>query len=243
MKKAIMIMAAIATMACISGCFTSAYTITETKNADGSSTYSKAKVTGMGDKAAQVAAEGMYSDGTLEDLGAGFKNANAAQTSTGIDGALKGIGDVLIGLASLQRAYGGGINPVLPAQAGSATATPQYAPPTSTKGGNFIAGEGVPEIVIIGDRSSCSICRGLWASLDPLTMSLNACDASIIDADANDNPSIYKARRPAGAFSFPYIRIYVGGKVVDEFSARGMSQEQITARANKSIGSCAPSTD
>lgn len=102
MKKAIMIMAAIATTACISGCFTSAYTITETKNADGSSTYSKAKVTGMGDKAAQVAAEGMYSDGTLEDLGAGFKNAQASQESTGIAEAFKGLGGLV---GEVARAY------------------------------------------------------------------------------------------------------------------------------------------
>ena len=149
---------------------------------------------------------------------------------------------MLIGLATLQRTYGGGgISSALPAQS-DPSSTPQYAPAVQTKGGSFIAGEGVPEIVIIGDRSSCSICRGLWASLDPMTMSLNACDASIIAADANDNPSVYKARRPAGAFSFPYVRIYVGGKVVDEFSARGLSQDQITARANTAIGSCAPST-
>ena len=108
MKKMMMFAAALTAcmmMMTAAGCFTSATAYTETKHADGSVTVSKVKVIGTGDKASQVAADGLFADGTQEDLGAGVKTASANQKSTGIDGTLKGVGDLLGGIAAVMRAY------------------------------------------------------------------------------------------------------------------------------------------
>lgn len=85
-------------LAFVSGCFTAAGAWTEKTYPDGTRTVSKVHIVGTGDKASQVAAEGMFADGTAEDLGAGVKKANASQESTGIEGTLKGLGSLLQGL-------------------------------------------------------------------------------------------------------------------------------------------------
>ena len=83
MKKVLITATAFMAVAIMSGCV-SAGAWTETTNPDGSVTKAKASVWGTGDKASQVLAEGLYSDGTQEDLGAGFKKATATQESTGV---------------------------------------------------------------------------------------------------------------------------------------------------------------
>jgi hypothetical protein len=83
-KLSIMTMAtALMALACVSGCV-SAKAFTKVKNPDGTQTESSAAVWGWGDKASQLAAEGLFADGTVEDLGAGFKTTSASQESTGI---------------------------------------------------------------------------------------------------------------------------------------------------------------
>ena len=105
MKKMMMFAAMLAAVGMVAGCFTSATAYTETKHADGSVTVSKVKVIGTGDKASQVAADGLFADGTQDDLGAGVKTASANQKSTGIDGTLQGVGDLLGGIAAVMQAY------------------------------------------------------------------------------------------------------------------------------------------
>ena len=118
MKKLISVAAMLAAVGMVAGCFTSATAYTETKHADGSVTVSKVKVIGTGDKASQVAADGLFADGTQEDLGAGVKTASANQKSTGIDGTLKGVGDLLGGIAAVMQAY-----PAVPTAAAGAAQT------------------------------------------------------------------------------------------------------------------------
>ena len=118
MKKLIMFAAMLAAVGMVAGCFTSATAYTETKHADGSVTVSKVKVIGTGDKASEIAAEGLFADGTQDDLGAGVKTASANQKSTGIDGALQGVGDLLGGVAAVMQAY-----PAVPTAAAGAAQT------------------------------------------------------------------------------------------------------------------------
>ena len=118
MKKMMMFAAMLAAVGMAAGCFTSATAYTETKHADGSVTVSKVKVIGTGDKASQVAADGLFADGTQEDLGAGVKTASANQKSTGIDGTLQGVGDLLGGIAAVMQAY-----PAVPTAAAGAAQT------------------------------------------------------------------------------------------------------------------------
>lgn len=105
---------------------------------------------------------------------------------------------------------------------------------------DYITGADNPEIVILGNKSTCPLTRALWAKIDVASLSASTCDASIVDVDEYANKTEFRARRPAGSFNFPWIRIYVGGQVVDEFPARGMNQSQISARAGIAIGNCAP---
>ena len=220
---------------------TKAYTIT--KNTDGSTTKSYVSVTGLGDKAAAVAAEGVFADGNKDDLGAGLKNATASQKSSGADKVIAALGTALVSVVTAQP--GTRSAPVAtpetvnvssaPAITASSIASEKkvYVDRTLTTGGNN------PEIVIIGNRESCSLCRGLWSQIDVASLSAATCDSNIVDADATDNPSVYSAKRPRTGFSYPYIRVYLDGNIVDEFSARGMSQSDIASRSSKVIGECA----
>ena len=118
MKKLMMLASVAAVAGMVAGCFTSATAYTETKHTDGSVTVSKVKIIGTGDKVSQVAAEGLFADGTQEDLGAGVKTASASQKSTGIDGTLQGVGDLLGGIAAVMQAY-----PAVPTAAAGAAQT------------------------------------------------------------------------------------------------------------------------
>ena len=118
MKMMMTVAAMLAAVGMVAGCFTSATAYTETKHTDGSVTVSKVKIIGTGDKASQVAADGLFADGTQEDLGAGVKTASANQKSTGIDGTLKGVGDLLGGIAAVMQAY-----PAVPTAAAGAAQT------------------------------------------------------------------------------------------------------------------------
>ena len=123
-----MIAAMLAACGMVAGCFTSATAYTEKTNPDGTKTVSKVKITGTGDKASKVAAEGLYADGAADDLGAGVKKASASQTSTGIDGTLKGVGDLLGGIAAVMQAYpAAGAVPAVPAVQSAAAGAAQTA--------------------------------------------------------------------------------------------------------------------
>jgi hypothetical protein len=243
MKKFITIVGAtmlIGTMcALVSGCFTSAKAYTKTTNPDGTVADSYVGVVGTGDKASQVAAEGLFADGAPDAFGAGVKSASASQTSTGIDGTLADLDTIMQSMVQLMAIIqsGGLVAPSVQngnAETGVAPFTgavksaPAASPPKSV-----INGEGAAEIVILGNRATCSLCNTLWGKLDVASLSEQAGGVNVIDADKTDNAAVYATTRPTGSFSWPYVRIFKDGAVLDEFSARGMNQADIVARAKK----------
>lgn len=106
MKKLMTAFAMLAAVSLIAGCFTSATARTRrTVAKDGVVTLeSEVSIVGTGDKASEVAAEGLFADGTSEDLGSGVKNAKTSQQSTGIEGTLNGLGDLMGGMAQFMLA-------------------------------------------------------------------------------------------------------------------------------------------
>lgn len=256
MKKAMivgMMMGLMVSMFAVCGCFTSAKAYTKRTATDGTLIESYVSVVGTGDKASQVAAEGMFADGAEDDLGAGVRNASANQTSSGIDGTLKGMGDFMGGMASMLEAYGArSVGVPLPPSSVKLPDDVNYTPvinasrPIATEATpkrSLIKGEGLPEIVILGNRPGCPWCNRLWAGIDIVALSDSACGANIIDADINNNRFAFDDRRPSGTnWEYPWIRIYVGGKVVSEFSGRGLTQSDIATKAKKVIGECDPGT-
>lgn len=176
MKTLISVAAMLAAVGMVAGCFTSATAYTETTHADGSVTVSKVKVVGTGDKASEIAAEGLFADGTADDLGAGVKTASASQTSTGIDGTLAGLGTVLQGMAQFMAAsQGAGI-----AGNGTQSASVVARPPLGVSGsssvsvatGAILSGK-VAEakaagktLVVIAGSPDCSYCTSLDAALN-----------------------------------------------------------------------------
>lgn len=107
MKRIMTMMMILAAVAFVSGCLTRATAYTKTTHKDGSVTESVVSVFGTGDKASEIAAEGLFADGTAEDLGAGVKNAKAIQQSTGIDGTLTGLGTLMQGMATFMASAQG----------------------------------------------------------------------------------------------------------------------------------------
>jgi hypothetical protein len=243
MKKLISVAAVLAAVGMLAGCFTSATAYTETTHADGSVTVSKVKVIGTGDKASQIASEGLFADGTAEDLGAGVKTASASQTSTGIDGTLAGLGTVLQGMAQFMAAtYAAGIagngtqSASVASEAGRAQSISEIVRGPSVDRSS-VSGVGGATVAIIGNRKTCAYCRTLWAGLDAAALSDAVCGAAVIDADATANAAEYAKYKPDGPFAYPLIRVYgADGKLAGELSGRGLSQATIVAKVKTLIG-------
>ena len=162
MKKMMMFAAVLAAVGTVAGCFTSATAYTEKTNPDGTKTVSRVSVIGTGDKASQVAAEGLFADGAADDLGAGVKTASANQQSSGVKETLEGMGVLLSGLGSLMARP-----QVLSVQAGAASAERGYTydtdpsydtAPTGYTGSPGENGEGVY------GNPACSRCRAYRAA-------------------------------------------------------------------------------
>ena len=243
MKRVMMTVAAVSACGMLAGCFTSATAWTERTNPDGTKTVSKVKVVGTGDKASEIAAEGLFADGTASDLGAGVRTASASQTSTGIDGTLAGLGTVLQGMAQFMAAAhvagiaGNGTQSAsVASEAGGAQSIAEIVRgPSGDR--SAVSGVGGATVAIIGNRKTCAYCRTLWAGIDAAALSDAVCGAAVIDADAAANPAEYQARRPSGAFGYPLIRVFgADGKLAGEFSGRGLTQADIAARVNTLIG-------
>ena len=188
MKKLISVAAVLAAVGMVAGCFTSATAYTETTHADGSVTVSKVKVLGTGDKASQVAAEGLFADGTQEDLGAGVKTASATQQSTGVKETLEGMGVLLGGLGSLMAR-----SQVLSVPAGAAAAERGYTydtdPSYDTAPTGYTGSPGDTGIGVYG-QSGCGRCAA-YAAAHP--------DIAIIDiADARNRAAMWDALRTRG---------------------------------------------
>lgn len=175
MKTLCSIIIMISMLAFVSGCLTRASAHTKkTIYADGRVEYvADTSIVGTGDKASQVAGEGMYADGAETDLGAGFKKGNASQQSTGIGDALTGLGSLLRGLAEFEKAKAsGGVLSTPPLadssiESSTSTAVASTALPAITEvtystdgygGTPGAAGEG------IYGRPSCGRCRAYHAA-------------------------------------------------------------------------------
>lgn len=247
MKKLMMTAAVLAACGMVAGCFTAATAWTEKTNPDGTKTVSKVRVIGTGDKASEVAAEGLFADGTAEDLGAGVKKAKASQQSTGIDGTVNALAGLMGSMAQFMAATQS-VPAAKPQVAQPATATPNAAPYTfaaaTTEGGSAvsatvpatISGDGI-SVVVLGNRSTCSLCQSLWGGLDVAAMSAALCGANVIDADAQAAPDTYARLRPQGAFSYPLVLVYEAGQLKGQFSGRSLTQAALVEKV-KSLTSC-----
>ena len=258
MKQIVMFAAMLAAVGMVAGCFTSAAAYTKKTLVDGTVTESRVSVIGTGDKASQVAAEGLFADGDVDDLGAGVKTANASQQSTGIDGSISAI----VQLAGVLAPYivgaqtGGIATPAIASNSKQSSASQNpysftAATTTFADGGSLadvgsigaaviptqtvLADASKGEVVILGNRSTCSLCRSLWASISSESLSAALGGVSVIDADAGINAAVYAARRPMSAFSYPLVRVYANGSLVGEFSGRGLTQASFVSKVNALI--------
>lgn len=109
MKKLYSLFAIVCALSVLTGCFTKAAAhAKKTVALDGTITLeSDISIIGTGDKASQVAAEGMFADGADDALGAGVKNAKASQQSTGIKETFEGMGAFMGGLGQFMAASQG----------------------------------------------------------------------------------------------------------------------------------------
>jgi len=245
MKKLMMTAAVLTACGMVAGCFTSATAYTEKTNPDGTKTVSRVSVIGTGDKASQVAAEGLFADGAADDLGAGVKTASANQQSTGIDGTVNALAGLMGSMAQFMAATQM-MAPTVAAVQPTATATPNAAPYTfaaATTGSAVsatvpatISGDGI-SVVILGNRATCGYCQSLWAGLDVAALSAALCGANVIDADAQAAPETYAKLRPQGAFSYPLVLVYEAGQLKGQFSGRGLTQAALTEKV-KSLTTC-----
>ena len=247
MKKLMMFAAALAAGGMVAGCFTSATAYTEKTNPDGTKTVSRVKIVGTGDKASQIAAEGLFADGAADDLGAGVKTASASQQSTGIDGTVNALAGLMGSMAQFVAASQM-MAPTVDAVQPTAPTTPSAAPYTfaaaTTEDGRAvsatvpatISGDGI-SVVILGNRSTCSLCQSLWGGLDVAALSAALCGANVIDADAQAAPDTYAKLRPQGAFSYPLVLVYEGGQLKGQFSGRGLTQAALAEKV-KSMTTC-----
>ena len=187
MKQFMSIMAVLCILVFIAGCLTRASAYTKKTLPDGTVTESRSSVIGTGDKASEVAAEGLFADGTDSDLGAGFKNAKASQQSTGIDGSLNSLANLVNALARM-KASGAvdSLSVVQPSnseigttkQETASTATAITSTAISFPSENSIAVSAVltekikeakaslKPLVVIAGNTGCSICKNLDNKLD-----------------------------------------------------------------------------
>ena len=187
MKKLMMAAAVLAACGMVAGCFTSATAYTKKTAPDGTVTESKVKIVGTGDKASQIAAEGLFADGAADDLGAGVKTASASQQSTGIKETLEGVGSLLTGVGTLvaktqgapmgAAASGSVAGTETVAQTTGADAEPQGDTEYSYEG--YTGSPGADGVGVYG-KVSCSRCRA-YKSAHP--------DTQIIDIGVEANRS------------------------------------------------------
>ena len=186
MKKLTMLMMMLA-MAVMTGCLTSATSeIDKDITKDGVVTYKiRTHVVATGDKAAKLAAEGLYADGAEEDIGTGLKKTEASQESSGIDGTLKGMGSLFTGMANFMAATQGIKTPAAVATtAASTAATPvNVAPAVETA----VASEAL--------QATTAVLKPVTSVL-PSTSASAALAAKMAEAKASGKPLVVLAGSP-----------------------------------------------
>ena len=228
MKKAfasIMIMVA---MAAITGCLTSATAYTKRTTAkDGTTTIeSNVRIIGTGDKASEVAAEGLFADGADDDLGAGVKKAQASQQSTGIEGTLNGLGGLMTGMAKFMATAQGlkvSQSADLSSSEGTGESVSSAAMPTVSTAASSLSAAAVASnavtlaaklteaktsgkpLVVIAGNTGCGYCKRLDSILDAAP-----------EWTASTNMVLYRETSPwatnqagkwTGGGAFPVVRI------------------------------------
>ncbi len=159
---AVMLIAGFIIMVACAGCFTAANALTERFDPETGKRIARSRVNvvGTGDKASQVAAEGMYADGEQDDLGAGVRKATASQESSGMGEVARVLASGLVAATTgreiapspnAQPAGGGGDTDYL--FAGSTTGQN----PTQTQAG-FTAQPGEGGVGVYG-TPDCGYCR------------------------------------------------------------------------------------
>ena len=209
MKKMMMFAAALAAVGMVAGCFTSATAYTKKTAPDGTVTESRISVTGTGDKASQVAAEGLYADGAPDDLGAGVKTASASQQSTGIAESFRAFGDMTGVIAQaigvgIGIGRGGFVAEAGGAAGGNSGAFPdnvaQGTPDSTAYSPDGFAGQPGPDGAGVYGRPSCSRCQA-YKRAHP--------DAQIINIDeAGHRSAMWNALRSRG-YSGGYVDLPV----------------------------------
>ena len=194
MKKLMMFAAMLAAVGMVAGCFTSATAYTEKTNPDGTKTVSRISVIGTGDKASEIAAEGLFADGAADDLGAGVKTASANQQSTGIAESFRAFGDMTgviaqaigvgigIGRGGLVAEAGRAVGNTSGTFAGGVTGSSDGAPDTASTvySPDGFTGQPGPDGAGVYGRPSCSRCQAYKRSHP---------DAQIINIDEPGNRS------------------------------------------------------
>lgn len=178
MKKLMTAFAMLAAVSLIAGCFTSATARTKrTVAKDGVVTLeSEVSIVGTGDKASEVAAEGLFADGTSEDLGSGVKNAKTSQQSTGIEGTLNGLGDLMGGMAQFMLATQSLKVPAAVASVSGESVGETDVKPSAASSAGYDAAPGVNWVGVYG-RPSCAKCQAYRAA-HPDTAIVNIDDAA-----------------------------------------------------------------
>ncbi len=193
MKKLMMMFAALAAVGMVAGCFTSAAAFTKKTAPDGTVTEGRVKIVGTGDKASQIAAEGLFADGAAEDLGAGVKTASASQQSTGIKETLEGMGSLLGGIGALMAKTQGipvaAVATTSPIVTDTAPVVSEPVADTDYSTEGFSASPGADGAGVYG-KTSCPRCRA-FKTAHP--------DVSLINlADAENKAAMWAALRRLG---------------------------------------------
>ena len=230
-------------MGLLVGCFTAATARTTKTMPDGTVTESYVRVMGTGDKVSQMAAEGLFADGTDEDLGAGVKKASASQQSTGIDGTLNGLGQLMTGMAKFMAATQGGRVPGVPAlpPAASQDESADVAD-TSVAPDGIIAAKaaeakaaGKPLVVIAGN-TGCGYCSTLDAKISADKTFLARTD--IVLYRETSPWSSNQAAKWTGGGKFPVMRITEWDSAGNVTCDKTVNRPQSIADIDAALGSC-----
>lgn len=204
----------------VAGCLTRGEAYTKKTLPDGTVIESRASIFGTGDKASEVAAEGLFADGTDEDLGAGFKQASAKQTSTGIEGTLAGMGTLMQGMAQFMMASQGikAQNAATVASAASAAATVNSVADTGTTatesvvdGSSALAAKMAEAkttqkpLVVVAGNTGCGYCAKLDAAISADTDFVNS-SAFVLYRETSPWATNVAGKWTGGG-NFPVVRI------------------------------------
>ena len=243
----IMAVSAAAVMLCMTGCL-STYLNDKTAGADGKTTkevtfYRGGFVTSTTMDSAEVnyngvkAKLGNYSNKGDAEMGdvitAGIIGGILAYGTGGTSAIGSG---VLAGITKARKAQAAAQPDVTKAEPESSPGEATPVPQVSTS--DVAAGK--TAVVVIGDRSTCGLCRALWQPGFEESVETAMPQVDVVDADLIDGPALYSKYRPKGSFLYPLAQVYgADGKLIGSFVARGMNVEQFTAKVREICPDCA----